>query len=251
MRLCLACHCCDTPLEEDGDIDLWIVAENDEKAKTVYNQVVRHLSVISDSQNHKQLLLTRSPKAVTIPLGYPHRNVQVIRRQYSCIAEVIFNFDIDCCQVAWDGNRVVATLSAFRALQTGVNIADPERSGRDYEDRLLKYVKRGFMVAVLGIMTSRIKCKYSGNNEFFTFVRGKKPRHVILDFSQTRSDGKAGPVCTIQKEDIQGLAKLLVLSTLHDGKNRLIRAGKLLACGADWNYNDFLLDPTPPVFLLP
>ena len=128
-----------------------------------------------------------------------------------------------------------------------MNIADPERSGRDYEDRLLKYVKRGFTVAVLGIMTSRIKCKYLGNNEFFTFVHGKKLRHVVLDFSQTRRDGKPGPVCTIQKEEIQGLAKLLVLSSLHDGKNRLIRAGKLLAWCADWSYNDFLLDPTPPI----
>ena len=35
-----------------------------------------------------------------------HSQVQAILRRYACVADVIFNFDLDACQLAYDGERV-------------------------------------------------------------------------------------------------------------------------------------------------
>lgn len=46
---------------------------------------------------------------------------------------MILGFDVDACQVAYDGGRVLATPAAAQALQPKINIPDPERSSADYE----------------------------------------------------------------------------------------------------------------------
>ena len=87
------------------------------------------------------------------------------------MADVIFGFDVDACQLAYDGKRVLATPSAKRALTSGVNIADPERSTASYETRLYKYALRGFAVGVPGLDMSRVDPAL--RNAIFTFDTGQ------------------------------------------------------------------------------
>ena len=35
------------------------------------------------------------------------RNVQIMLTRYSCVSDVLLNFDIDACQVAWHGGRIL------------------------------------------------------------------------------------------------------------------------------------------------
>ena len=76
--------------------------------------------------------------------------------RYSCVADVLLNFDIDICQVAWDGTRVLCTPAAMRAINSRVMLADPTIRHKGYESRLRKYALRGFSVAVPGLDVSRI-----------------------------------------------------------------------------------------------
>ena len=156
-----------------------------------------------------ELLVTRSPYAITFCVGDPQRHIQLILIRRSCIADVILNFDIDCCQVAWDGSRVLATPSALRALQTGINIADPECASGEYEWRLAKYAMRGFLVAVPGLDVNKVKEKFV-RNSCFGYHKGHLKR-IHLTFT-----GKDWPEYRIEENTIvQGLALLLVLSTTY------------------------------------
>jgi hypothetical protein len=132
-----------------------------------------------------------------------------VLRRHACIADVIVGFDVDACQLAYDGSRVLATPSALRALRSGINIADPERSSPSYERRLSKYALRGFAVAVPGLRMDKVSKRYTSG--CFTYIQpGSKLRKVLLSF--TSGDL---PTYTVDVTDIRGLPKLLVLSTLQ------------------------------------
>ena len=127
--------------EEGGaDIDIFIVAEEESVARAAFDRVVGHFKarLAVDTMTHRRLVIVRSHLAVSLYAGWPQRTVQVILRRHACVADVIFGFDVDACQLAYDGDAVYATPSATRALRTGINIADPERSSAAYERRLAK-----------------------------------------------------------------------------------------------------------------
>ena len=124
----------------------------------------------------KKLLVTRTARAVTFVCGWPQRHLQLILRKHRCVAEVLLNFDIDCCQVAYDGQRVFATKAARRAIVTGINIADPvKRNGRDYESRLAKYSFRGFAVSVPGLELDRVSTRHISG----AFAFQPKMGHIV------------------------------------------------------------------------
>jgi len=204
-----------TIYEGSSDIDLFLIAKTQEGGKAAFDRILKHLCTPSERRGpggdipHHQLLVVRSPFAVTFCIGSKQRHFQLILQRHQCIAEVLLNFDIDCCQVAWDGERVLATPSALRALQTGINIADPKRcTSSEYEHRLVKYAERGFLVAVPGLVPSKIKEDLK-RNCCYTFSGGHL-RRVYLTFQRD----KERPDWKIGEEAICGLAKLIVASTI-------------------------------------
>jgi len=64
-------------------------------------------------------------------------------------------------------------------LRTGINWADPERRNFQYEDRLYKYARTGFLVGVPGLDLRLVKeqylrnCVYGKNEEGFVPVELK------------------------------------------------------------------------------
>ena len=52
------------------------------------------------------------------------------------LTQVLLYFDIDACQLAYDGSTVLATPAARRALTSGVNVADATCRSSSYEQRL-------------------------------------------------------------------------------------------------------------------
>lgn len=199
--------------DKKSDVDVFLLADTPQQARVVFDGIVEHLSTrvgdVAQAIGHQELLVTRSPYAVTFCVGEPQRHIQLILIRRQCVADVLLNFDIDCCQVAWDGSRVLATPSALRALQTGINICDPERASGEYEWRLAKYAMRGFLVAVPGLDPNRVKEKFI-RNSCFGYHQGHLKR-IHLTFS-----GKERPEYRIEEDTIvEGLALLLVLSTAY------------------------------------
>ena len=99
----------------------------------------------------KDALLTeattvRTKNAITIASQYPTRHVQIVLRIYKSIAEILTGFDVDCACAAYDGNQVWASPRALAAYMTQVNTIDLTRRSPSYENRLSKYLHRGFEI---------------------------------------------------------------------------------------------------------
>ena len=194
-----------------ADVDLFIVADDDATARAAFFRVYAHLKgrlAAGNHPNQPSLLVLRSRFAVTFYTGYPQRTIQVVLRRHACVADVILGFDVDACQLAYDGQRVWATPSAQRAFRTGINFADPERSSPAYERRLAKYSTRGFAVAVPGLELERVAKPYTSG--VFTWVDGIHMRRLLLTFG-----GADKPNYSVSTQDIVGLPRLLVLSALR------------------------------------
>ena len=161
-----------------SDVDIFVVAEEEATARAAFDRVVAHFKarLAADVLPHRELMVVRSPLAVSLYAGHPQRTVQIILRRHACIADVIFGFDVDACQLAYDGSAVYATPSAARAFRTGINVADPERSSNSYERRLAKYATRGFAVAVPGLELERVASRYKDG--VFAWAPGRNLRRL-------------------------------------------------------------------------
>lgn len=65
---------------------------------------------------------------------YNDRCVQIILRLYKAPTEIVHGFDLDCCGILWDGEKLWATKRAIWAYKN--NWFDPERASPSYAYRL-------------------------------------------------------------------------------------------------------------------
>eukprot|EP00727_Mastigamoeba_balamuthi_P011317 m51a1_g6808 hypothetical protein (783) ;mRNA; r:256090-258827 len=140
-----------------SDIDLFVcglTSESDanDKLRHIHEVVSRNLA----SQGLAAPEVVRTHRAVTILADYPARHVQVILRLYHSPAEVLLGFDVDCCSIGFDGDRLWATERFRHAHNKSRNVVNPTRFSGNYESRLLKYSKRGYAVAVPDLDKTRV-----------------------------------------------------------------------------------------------
>jgi len=98
----------------------------------------------------------RTNRALTILCSYPFRHVQIILRLYKSPGEVLLGFDIDSCCVGYDGDDLWCMERFRRAITKRYNLVNVSRRSTTYEQRLFKYSKRGFAVAVPNLDKSRV-----------------------------------------------------------------------------------------------
>jgi hypothetical protein len=126
-----------------ADVDLFLVTRNPDAA-------LRALAALHARLQRRvgRLLVYRSKHSVTFVPPSPYRRIQVVLRLYHSAEQVVLGFDLDCCCVYYDGQRVVALPRAVRALRARYNLIDVSRQSTSYEARLAKYAKRGFDIAI-------------------------------------------------------------------------------------------------------
>jgi hypothetical protein len=214
-----------------SDLDLFVVSSRENAGEEAFQMLLRHFKNVHQEAGKNDLLVTRTRLAVTFAFGYPQRHIQLILRRYNCVAQVLLNFDIDCCQVAYDGNTVMATPAGMRALESGTNIADPEKANMRYEERLAKYGSRGFMVVVPGLDMTRVQEHLLGDSIFIHFRR--EMRQVTILPSQLATIGRKRKLLEtrtlpsvnarieVEERPIRGLAKLVALSKAFDSVRTL------------------------------
>eukprot|EP00755_Sulcionema_specki_P012060 Sspe_Gene.8210::Locus_2804_Transcript_1_1_Confidence_1.000_Length_3044::g.8210::m.8210/K08073/PNKP; bifunctional polynucleotide phosphatase/kinase len=108
---------------------------------------------------------------------------------YQSPSEVLLGFDVDACSVGYDGTHLLATPRARRAIIKKANFVDLTRRSLTYESRLFKYSKRGF-----GVLLNK------------TFDPNSVPRQLLEK----------------KPKELDGLAKLVVLSHIEAEKERLM-----------------------------
>ncbi|PRP81694.1 hypothetical protein PROFUN_01201 [Planoprotostelium fungivorum] len=136
-------------MDPGSDIDLFVyglkVEEANKKARRIAEVVCENFG----PDYEKKLFIFHSKYSITISRPWPLPHIQIILRLYKSPAEILLGFDVDCCCVGYDGEKVYATQRAQRALNKGYNLINWTRRSTTYESRLYKYALRGF-----GVMTS-------------------------------------------------------------------------------------------------
>jgi len=164
---------------EYNDIDVFFVDCTPEEATEIIIEVSKRYE-----EKHGKTFYMRTSNAITM---YPTRDntffktkpLQFILRIRPSIAHIIANFDIDSCCCAYDGTNVWAMPRFIRSVNCGYNIADPIRYTKSYANRLVKYVSRGFAIALPGYIKSRDK----------TNIRNIGLSEVINTFKTGITDG--------------------------------------------------------------
>jgi len=129
-------------------------------------------------------------------------------------------FDIDSCAVGFDGVRVYAHPRAARALKYQFNLVDMSRRSPTYEQRLFKYSRRGFCVAVPGLDRSRIS-----QDLLINYWRRKNAKGlaklIVLEYNTTRRETRfwntraLSKTFDIDKKDVHEEASYSDYANIH------------------------------------
>lgn len=168
-----------------GDLDLFVVARNARDAASVIDQTVSRVTA-NLRRSGTEFAMYRTERVVTIhsEMG----RIQVITLWYQSVEELLLNFDLDPCRVAWDGEQVWATDSAFLSLATRTvysSCMDSFYKARS-SHRCLKYCKRGFDLIT---ERPRFNRRYWGVNPVGNIAnRIDKDSAITCQFSQHHRD---------------------------------------------------------------
>ncbi len=127
-----------------GDIDLFLVSTDPGEIDRAIRHVHARMTAV-----HGNVAIVRTENAVTfVPQSRLAPHVQIVLRAYKSLGQVLLGFDVDSCCAGYDGFRAVCTARFLRAVQRGYNLVDVTRLSPTYEVRLVKYLRRGFHIAM-------------------------------------------------------------------------------------------------------
>lgn len=221
-----------------GDLDIFLLGplETAEvRLRQIFSSVQRVQARCHGAKT--KILVTRSKMAVTMlpvhdtaVLAPP---VQVITHVYSCLVELLVQFDIDCCCFAWvpGKEQVLCTPRGRRALEYNANVVDSIFASPSYFQRLEKYVGRGFHIALPGFEPCRLSARllsasyiYMREYDLLLEVEPKKFRGSpveidILHFVHLQATrcttAKVKASSTQEGRAVKGMARLVVMDTLQ------------------------------------
>ena len=230
-----------------GDVDIFLTCRASEgimHLKAVLSALQRaHAEATAP---RAPLLVTRSAAAVTIYReGTKLPPVQVVLGVSDGLRDVLKNFDVDCCCVAYmpHSDQVLATARGLRALRYGACIVDTLFDSPPYTRRLEKYGLRGWRVGLPGLDEFRIS---SSLRTHHVLVHG-----VLLAVCSTSLVAQQLRVATNGKEEVlkpmhvqqarvvQGPARLYVVQRVVPE----VSSARLLHLGGD---RAVLLHGVPP-----
>ena len=227
----------DTPA---GDIDVFLVCPHEDcmsHLRAIFAAVQRAHAEATGSPR-AQMLVTRSAAAVTI---YRHGGpalppVQIVLGVCAGIVDVLRDFDVDCCCVAWQpsSDRVVATPRGLRALRYGACLVDTELDSSAYARRLEKYGLRGWRIGLPGLEELRVapallKGPHVRVRDQLLILSGGKVCTQEVQLAAHGRVEKVTPTHTQQGRIVQGPGRLYLM-----GRLRVAEAtGRLLHLGGD------------------
>jgi hypothetical protein len=136
----------------NADIDVFMYSVTEEAKRTTKIRTL--FNTIRNNRNGNAFFV-KTMHTYTAYSVYPYRPVQLIRTAFKDPDEILNSFDIDCCAVAYQGpteafrnGRLFGLPRAADALQNWCNVVNLNLRGLNYEQRLIKYSKRGFRVVI-------------------------------------------------------------------------------------------------------
>lgn len=133
------------------DVDLFLYNLTDEEAREKILQIKGFVSDYCSDVMRDSLYVLENKYVITlIPRNYSKNEykIQIIKRIYKNIHEILVGFDIDACAVAYNGQKVLLSNRSMNAFITRLNVVDISRRSPSYEYRLFKYHQRGFGIYI-------------------------------------------------------------------------------------------------------
>lgn len=139
-----------------SDLNMYFYELNSEKINVkvmkIHNVWRRNLSIIS-----KQRLIVKIIKIIELLTNYFVRRIQIILKLTSISLQILLNFDLDACALAFNDREVLMLSRCARALKTEYNVFIMslvwdhylERRKESRLQRILKYANREFEVRIL------------------------------------------------------------------------------------------------------
>lgn len=162
---------------KESDIDIYLygldVDQANRKVKHIYKVWSDNLPAGSDK------LVVKNSKTINLLPSYPHCRVQIVLKLVSSPTQVLLNFDLDACAIAFDGSHVLMLPRCARAIETGYSVFTMDLIwGHHLNDRratqqsrVFKYADRGFG---LRIVPSYVKSLEEDDLERQTLKDGHK-----------------------------------------------------------------------------
>ena len=114
------------------------------------NKLIQLYGYLCRKNPGKSVLVFKTPHTFTFVTGYPQRHIQVVLGKWDTKEQILLEPDIDCSCFGFDGKKVWATQRARFSMNHRVIVASSARyhvrGFPEYESRLVKYSKRGFMI---------------------------------------------------------------------------------------------------------
>lgn len=148
------------------DIDVFLTGpEAEKKASLLVKNIFK-----SFSPTNKAYF---SRCATSIELSGVNTQVQIIKRQYTNIQEILAGFDIDASRIAIysdaaNSYKVIATPSYINSVKYGINIIVPSRQSMTFNQRLSKYTNKGFHPYIPGRYLERFVYAFPNFEDVFS-----------------------------------------------------------------------------------
>eukprot|EP00026_Physarum_polycephalum_P003822 Phypoly_transcript_03838.p1 GENE.Phypoly_transcript_03838~~Phypoly_transcript_03838.p1 ORF type:complete len:660 (+),score=87.07 Phypoly_transcript_03838:56-2035(+) len=94
--------------------------------------------------------VVKAKLALVFCIGFPFRHVRIVLGKFRNIWDILAFIEIDCCALAYDGEKLWASMRACLAWKKRWNITDPNlykvRGFPFYEHRLVQHANAGFTI---------------------------------------------------------------------------------------------------------
>lgn len=151
----------------DTDYDVYLITQDPKIAIDTIRLIYQRL-------NDKMKLYILKTKN-TITFYNTKIEIQIITKLYHNISEVLTQFDLDSCCVAYNKGNFYALPRFVRSLAYSGNIFDPEKQSPSYIHRIKKYIKRGFSLFIPGLRKNDVN--YNKDNYIIRKLREKTNGH--------------------------------------------------------------------------
>jgi len=130
------------------DIDFFVTTADSVEALRIVRATL--IALARHCEEHQNgMCVVRSAYAVTVAMDDCDYDLQIILCAFDSMEDVLVNFDIDACRVAYNGTRLVASETFLRAIVSGTIIARPQNESANHAKRLHKYATElGYSIAI-------------------------------------------------------------------------------------------------------